>query len=75
MIDEAVRRSYELGGEQARLADGGSLELTRSQELLLRHLPPPPARVLDLGGGPGAYASWLALLGQSSHLLAVARPA
>jgi len=28
----------------------------RTWELLERHLPPPPARVLDVGGGPGTYA-------------------
>lgn len=70
MLDEAVRRYYQLGAEQARLADGhGTLELARSQELLLRHLPPPPAEVLDVGGGPGVYASWLAPLGYRVRLI------
>jgi ubiquinone/menaquinone biosynthesis C-methylase UbiE len=30
---------------------------------VLRHLPSPPATVADIGGGPGAYALWLASLG------------
>ncbi|MER5780492.1 class I SAM-dependent methyltransferase [Streptomyces mobaraensis] len=38
----------------------GKLELVRTQELLRRHLPPAPAVVLDVGGGPGAHARWLA---------------
>ncbi|MBZ4320156.1 class I SAM-dependent methyltransferase [Streptomyces huiliensis] len=38
----------------------GVLELVRTQELLRRHLPPAPARVLDVGGGPGVHARWLA---------------
>jgi SAM-dependent methyltransferase len=32
-------------------------------------LPPPGARILDVGGGPGAYAAWLAGLGHRVHLL------
>jgi hypothetical protein len=54
--------------EDIRLASGpGALEFARTQEILLRHLPPPPAVVLDLGGGvpygPGWYSAWLADLG------------
>jgi len=48
---------------------GGALELLRSQELLVRHLPPPPASVLDVGGGAGIYTCWLARLGYAAHLL------
>jgi SAM-dependent methyltransferase len=56
--------------EAERLVSGnGALELARSQELLLRHLPPPPADVLDVGGGPGVYSSWLALLGYRVRLI------
>src|SRR5688572_29213730 len=61
---------YDQGREAARLdRDAGLLELVRTQELLLRHLPPPPAVVYDIGGGPGAYALWLATLGYTVHLL------
>ena len=47
--------------EDARLSESGlgQLELIRTQILLQRHLPPPPAVVLDVGGGPGVYAYWL----------------
>jgi SAM-dependent methyltransferase len=41
----------------------------RTQELLARYLPPAPATVLDVGGGPGAYAVWLARRGYAVHLL------
>jgi SAM-dependent methyltransferase len=55
---------YERGGEARRLFRGhGTLELARTQEILLRHLPPSPAAVLDVGGGPGVYACWLAAQG------------
>jgi SAM-dependent methyltransferase len=61
----AMRAYYELGEEEARLADGavGHLEFERTKEIVLRHLPPPPAVVADIGGGPGRYSHWLAGLG------------
>jgi SAM-dependent methyltransferase len=60
-----MRAYYELGDEEARLADGavGHLEYERTKEIVLRHLPPPPAVVADIGGGPGRYSHWLAGLG------------
>jgi SAM-dependent methyltransferase len=36
------------------------LEFERTTEILLRSLPPAPAVVADIGGGPGRYALWLA---------------
>lgn len=65
MTDElpALERHYVPGLERDRLVgeDGEPrLELVRSLELLERLLPPPPADVLDVGGGPGTYASQLA---------------
>ncbi|MFG2819672.1 class I SAM-dependent methyltransferase [Kitasatospora sp. NPDC048365] len=53
---------YDDGDEAGRLGPGrtaGVLELLRTQELLRPHLPPPPAAVLDVGGGPGIHARWL----------------
>ncbi|HSD27972.1 MAG TPA: class I SAM-dependent methyltransferase, partial [Vicinamibacteria bacterium] len=41
----------------------------RTQELVRRHLPPPPGVVLDVGGAAGAYALWLAEAGYEVHLL------
>ncbi|HLK56129.1 MAG TPA: hypothetical protein VKU00_06180, partial [Chthonomonadaceae bacterium] len=61
---------YNEGREQQRLASGiGRLEYARTQELLQRCLPPPPATVLDIGGGAGVYSFWLAELGYSVHLV------
>lgn len=55
---------YERGHESGRLAaPTGVVEFERTQEIVLRHLPQPPAVVADIGGGPGAYAIWLAALG------------
>lgn len=56
-----MRAYYDRGEEQARLEEGhGRLEFERIAEILARHLPAAPARVADIGGGPGRYALWLA---------------
>ncbi|MHB1536824.1 MAG: class I SAM-dependent methyltransferase, partial [Acidimicrobiales bacterium] len=47
----------------------GALELVRTQELLTRFLPPPPATVLDVGGGTGVHAEWLAERGYAVQLI------
>jgi ubiquinone/menaquinone biosynthesis C-methylase UbiE len=61
---------YALGLERDRLAAGpGALELLRTQTLLERYLPPPPALLADVGGGPGRYAMWLTGLGYRVHLV------
>jgi SAM-dependent methyltransferase len=58
--------------ERRRLQTGrGRLELVRTQELLRRALPPAPATVADVGGGPGTYAAWLAAAGYDVRLLDV----
>lgn len=67
-MDPEVAQHYAGGDEADRLA-GWSLERLRTEELLSRVLPPPPARVLDVGGGPGRYAAWLAGLGYRVTLL------
>lgn len=58
------------GLEIGRLTKGiGPLEYCRIQELIKRNLPPVPAVVFDIGGGPGAYSLWLARLGYEVHLV------
>jgi SAM-dependent methyltransferase len=71
VIDPAIESHYGTGYERSRLLPGGrpSLEFVRSMELLERLLPAPPARVLDVGGGPGAYAAPLARRGYRVHLV------
>ena len=69
-MDDEIRAYYEIGLERDRLAQGYSrLEFVRTQELLSRYLPPAPAKVLDVGGGPGAYAAWLAEAGHQVRLV------
>ncbi len=64
---------YQAAAEAERLdADwfpSGRLELARTMELLGRHLPGPPARVLDVGGASGRYAVWLGDLGYETELM------
>ena len=57
--------------EDVRLSSSGlgQLELIRTQILLQRHLPQPPALVLDVGGGPGVYAYWLDAAGYEVDLI------
>src|SRR4051812_1316362 len=63
---DLLRRFYEHEyDEDVRLVRSphGRLEFARTVELLERVLPAPPARVLDVGGGPGVHARWLAAAG------------
>ena len=59
--------------EEERITAGlGQLELVRTQEILRRHLPSPPARILDVGGGTGVHAAWLAEDGYDVHVVDLA---
>lgn len=61
---DRYREDARLGGRpQARL------ERIRTLELLAELLPPPPARVLDVGGGPGEYARALVTAGHQVRLI------
>jgi ubiquinone/menaquinone biosynthesis C-methylase UbiE len=65
-----VLAHYGGGAELPRLAQGvGQLEFARTCEVIQRYFPPPPGVVLDVGGGPGAYACWLACRGYEVHLV------
>lgn len=69
-FDPDIESYYAQGGERARLEEGYfPLERARTQEIVLRHLPPPPSVVLDVGGAAGAYALWLAARGHAVHLV------
>ena len=70
MSEEILSHYTSSGYERERLSTrGGPLELLRTQALLERFLPAPPAVVFDVGGGPGVYAAWLARLGYEVHLV------
>ena len=78
-----VRKFYQIAAEREwqRLEqpNDGALEFAVHKAWIGKFLPPAPARVLDIGGGPGRYSLWLAELGYrvtladlSPDLLAVA---
>jgi ubiquinone/menaquinone biosynthesis C-methylase UbiE len=71
--DETTRQVvdyYNAFDEQTRLSHAwGQIEYVRTQDIILRHLKPQPAVVLDVGGAAGRYACWLAREGYQVHLV------
>jgi SAM-dependent methyltransferase len=68
-FDPAIKDYYDRAPEESRLElDVFRLEELRSRELILRHIPDPPAAVLDVGGAGGAYSFWLAERGYDVRL-------
>jgi ubiquinone/menaquinone biosynthesis C-methylase UbiE len=79
-----VRKFYEISAEREwqRLEQptDGELEFAVHKAWMAKFLPPPPSRILDIGGGPGRYSLWLAELGHrvtladlSTDLLTIAK--
>src|SRR5579872_5461571 len=69
-LTREIEAHYLQGIERERLsANEGELERLRTQSILTRFLPPPPAAVLDVGGGTGVYAFTLAAMGYQVHLI------
>jgi len=68
--DEILDHYEQQVDEDLRLRDGiGELELVRTQEIIRRHLPDEPMKVLDVGGGSGIHAEWLLGDGHRVHLV------
>ncbi|MFJ2889660.1 class I SAM-dependent methyltransferase [Streptomyces sp. NPDC087305] len=69
-VREEILAYYAQGKEDGRLRQGSDrLEFWRTQDVLRRLLPTAPARVLDVGGGSGIHAEWLARDGYEVQLL------
>jgi SAM-dependent methyltransferase len=70
-LPEEIIEHYEQEiDEGQRITRGlGRLELLRTREIIRRHLPPAPRRILDVGGGTGVHAAWLAEEGHHVHLI------
>ena len=72
-VREEILAYYAQGKEDGRLREGGApagrLEFWRTQDVLRRLLPAAPARVLDIGGGSGVHAEWLAKDGYRVELV------
>ena len=67
-----IKRFYSISAEREwnRLIHptDGHLEFTVHKAWIGRYLPSAPARVLDIGGGPGRYSIWLAEQGHRATL-------
>lgn len=70
-IDRRIESYYmERNAERDRLRQGdGWIEFERTRELIRRHLPDRPLRILDVGGAAGIHAEWLAEDGHNVHLV------
>jgi ubiquinone/menaquinone biosynthesis C-methylase UbiE len=70
-LSDEILSFYRQTEESQRLTTyfKGQLEFVRTQEIITRYLPAPPAVVLDIGGGSGPYACWLAKAGYEVHLV------
>lgn len=69
-FDPHIKDYYQHNAEESRLQFGpGPLEEARTRELLERHLPKAPSEVVDVGGGAGVYAFWLAERGYQVQLV------
>lgn len=70
LIDPMIDRFYSDSSEETRLQTGlGPLEFERNKELILTYISKKRSLIMDIGGGPGLYASWLAELGHSVYLV------
>ena len=70
LIDRDIAEHYAGTAERGRLSAGSNrLEFLRTRDLLARHLPSPPARILDVGGAAGVYALPLAAQGYAVTLV------
>jgi ubiquinone/menaquinone biosynthesis C-methylase UbiE len=68
--DEVISHYTESYDESNRLTDGfGQLERARTEELISRFLPKPPAVVVDVGGASGIYSFFMAGIGYEVHLV------
>ncbi|HXY79214.1 MAG TPA: class I SAM-dependent methyltransferase [Candidatus Bathyarchaeia archaeon] len=70
LIPKEIEAYYLQTKEAERLSnEWGELERLRTQAILARHLPSPPAVVFDVGGAAGVYAVPLAQRGYDVHLI------
>src|SRR5215472_1750719 len=68
--EEVIRHYRDEIDESERLTRGlGQLELVRTREIVRRHLPDEPLRILDVGGATGVHAAWLAADGHRVHVI------
>jgi len=70
LISKELDDFYNKASEETRLEKGmGIFEFERIKELIELHISITKATVIDVGGGTGKYAEWLAKKGHSVHLI------
>ncbi len=70
-IPDEIVEHYERDVDEGSRITGGlnELELVRTREIVERHLPPGRLSILDVGGGTGVHARWLAEAGHHVELV------
>jgi ubiquinone/menaquinone biosynthesis C-methylase UbiE len=63
-----ILQFYESYDEDERITIRHPLEFIRTKELISRHLPQRPIKIIDLCGATGHYSYWLAEKGHEVHL-------
>lgn len=70
LISKNLEDFYNQASEETRLNEGmGMFEFERIQSLIEKYLPKTPIRIIDVGGGTGKYAEWLAKKGHDVYLV------
>lgn len=70
LIDSTINAFYNSISEEARLTQGiGAFEFERTKHLIQHYVPATPTTIIDVGGGTGKYAQWLARMGHQVHLV------
>lgn len=70
LISKEIEEFYNEVSEEERLSTGlGKLEFTRNKELIEKFISSAKATVIDVGGGTGKYAEWLAEKGHNVFLV------
>jgi len=70
-LPEEIAQHYEYEiDEGVRITEGfGQLELVRTQAVIRPHLSGGPLSIIDIGGGTGVHAAWLAEDGHAVHVI------
>jgi len=70
LISKELEDFYNKASEETRLESGmGIFEFERIKELIALHISKPKATIIDVGGGTGKYAEWLAKKNHNVHLI------
>ncbi|GAA3520066.1 class I SAM-dependent methyltransferase [Aquimarina addita] len=70
LINRNIEVFYNRASEETRLDKGmGLFEFERIKLLIEKYLSPPSSTIIDVGGGTGKYAEWLAKKGHQVYLI------